>query len=189
MDELEPGTVYEIVITNFDGGVFVRYRIGDMVRVVALRNERLGIEIPQMVFETRCDDVIDLANFTRLTEKTIWQALENAGIRYADWTARKELVDQQYWLHLYVELKDGYRVDDQELAAAVHGQLRELDSDYRDLEEMLGLRIIQATVLPSGAFDRFVAEQQATGADPAHLKPPHMRASDEVIARLLSPGA
>jgi phenylacetate-coenzyme A ligase PaaK-like adenylate-forming protein len=188
LDELEPGQVYEIVITNFDGGVFVRYRVGDMIRIVASRNEKLGIEIPQMVFETRCDDVIDLANFTRLTERSIWQALETAGVPYVDWTARREPVDQQYWLHVYVELKDGYKLDEAAIAANVHDQLRKLDPDYRDLEEMLGLRLIKATVLPSGAFDRFIAEQQAAGADPAHLKPPHMRASDEILAKLLRPG-
>jgi len=90
MDELKPGN-YELVITNFHGGPFVRYRLGHLVKITALRNEQLNIDIPQMTFLTRVDDQIDIAGFTRLSEKAIWQAIENAGLAYEDWTARKEV--------------------------------------------------------------------------------------------------
>jgi len=51
LDEVRAGEKYEIVITNFHGGVMTRYRPGDMIRITSLRNEKLGIDIPQMVFE------------------------------------------------------------------------------------------------------------------------------------------
>jgi hypothetical protein len=38
LDEVKPGEVYEIVVTNFHGGAMVRYRAGDMIRINALRN-------------------------------------------------------------------------------------------------------------------------------------------------------
>ncbi|GAI02544.1 unnamed protein product, partial [marine sediment metagenome] len=60
LDEVEAGESYELVITNFHGGAMVRYRVGDMIRITALRNEKLNIDIPQMVFERRADDLIDL---------------------------------------------------------------------------------------------------------------------------------
>ncbi len=52
LNELEPGKRYELVITNFKGGAFVRYRVGDMVRVLSMRNESLNIDVPQVVYET-----------------------------------------------------------------------------------------------------------------------------------------
>ena len=53
LDEVKTGEVYEIVITNFHGGALVRYRPGDMIKITAQRNDKLGIKIPQMVFERR----------------------------------------------------------------------------------------------------------------------------------------
>ena len=103
MDELKPGN-YELVITSFHGGPFVRYRLGHLVKITALRNEQLNIDIPQMTFLTRVDDQIDIAGFTRLSEKAIWQAIENAGLSYEGWTARKESNGVPA-LHLYIELK------------------------------------------------------------------------------------
>ena len=52
-----------------------------MVRITSLRNDKLGINIPQMVFERRVDDFIDF-DVVRLTEKIIWQALEYSSIDY-----------------------------------------------------------------------------------------------------------
>ena len=185
LDEVEAGNSYEIVITNFFGGAFVRYRVGDMVRITALRNDRLDIDIPQMTFDTRCDDVIDLASFTRLTERVIWQAVEDSGVRYADWTARKETEGGQPILHLYVELKEGESREAAEIEDAIGRGLERLDSDYRNLEEMLGLRPLRVTILPTGAFGRYIADMQAAGADPAHMKPPHMRPSEDIVTKLL----
>ena len=59
LDEVKAGESYEVVITNFHGGALVRYKLGDIVRIIALRNEKLGINIPQMVFERRALDFID----------------------------------------------------------------------------------------------------------------------------------
>lgn len=51
LNEVEAGENYEILITSFHGGAFVRYKIGDMIKIESLRNEKLGINIPQMAFE------------------------------------------------------------------------------------------------------------------------------------------
>lgn len=59
-----------------------------------------------MVFEQRVDGLIDF-NIMRFSEKTIWQAIENAGIIYEDWIAYKDPGEQV--LNLMFELKDGYR--------------------------------------------------------------------------------
>jgi phenylacetate-coenzyme A ligase PaaK-like adenylate-forming protein len=90
LDEVKPGNKYELVVTNFHGSPLTRYRTGDVIRITSLRNEKLKINIPQMEFDGRVDDILDIGGFVRLTEKVIWQAVSNTGLPYVDWAARKE---------------------------------------------------------------------------------------------------
>jgi hypothetical protein len=185
LDEVKAGEKYELVVTNFRGGVYVRYRIGDMIKITALRNDNLDIDIPQVVFWSRADDIIDLAAFSRLTERTIWQAIENSGIGCKEWTARKEIREQQPILHLYIELLEEGRWKPEEVENALHQSLKDVDPSYKEIEEMLGVKPLGVTLLRPGTFQRYTEDRQAAGAELAHLKPPHMKPSDEVISRLL----
>ncbi len=99
MDEIKPGN-YELVITSFHGGPFVRYRLGHLVKIHSLRNEKLGIDIPQMSFIGRIDDQIDIAGFTRLSEKVIWQAIEKTGLVYAGGQPVKRYKTNRYWIFI-----------------------------------------------------------------------------------------
>jgi len=182
LDEVKPG-VYELVITNFHGNIFTRYRTGDLIEIISLRNEELDIDIPQMVFHARADGVIDVGGFTRLTEKAIWQAILEAEVPYVDWTMRKEYFDGNPQLHLYLEPKE--KVDGRDVEASVHARLREKDAGYAELESLLGIDPLWVTILPQGAFARYMEERRRAGAELAHLKPPHINAADEVIHRLL----
>jgi hypothetical protein len=186
LDEVEPGQRYELIITSFYGMPFLRYRLGDLIRIVALEDEEAGIKLPQMVFESRADDLIDIAGFTRLDEKTIWQAIANTGIKYEDWSIRKEYDNDRPILHLYLEPKQAIAAED--LERLIHQELKSINRDYRDLEEMLGLKPLRVTILPAGSFQRYYEMKQKEGADLAHLKPPHMNASDAIIQNLLKVG-
>jgi len=185
LDEVKAGENYEIVITNFHGGALVRYRIGDMIKIISLRNEKLGIDLPQMVFERRAGDLLDFG-VTRLTEKTIWQAIENTGIPYEDWVAHKE-IDENMILHIYIELKDG--IDNEaDLAVSVKEQITRLDSSFASFHGDFGGCIdfgVKVTLLPKGTFANYTAQRQAEGADLAHLKPPHINPPEEMLAHLL----
>jgi hypothetical protein len=188
LDEVKAGEIYEIVVTNFHGGIMTRYRPGDMVRITSLRNEKLDIAIPQMAFERRADDLIDLG-IIRLNEKVIWQAIENTSIPYADWTARKELIDDRPALHLYIELKDDYIASDRGMAKAVYDQIKNLDDgfihyDLPSVERITDFQPVTVTLLAEGAFKRYAQERQSEGADLAQLKPPHINPSDLVLSRL-----
>jgi hypothetical protein len=185
LNEVEAGEKYELVITNFLGGAMVRYRLGDMIRITSLRNDLLNIDIPQMVFHSRVDDLIDIAGFTRLTEHVIWQAMEYSGIAYQDWTARKEVKDKPR-LHLYVELRENSVLSEEDIALNIHQRLKELDSDYANLESLLGLRPLEVSLLPGNAFQAYMLKQQAAGADLAHLKIPHINPSDSMLDFLIS---
>jgi hypothetical protein len=188
LDEVKAGEIYEIVITNFHGGIMTRYRPGDMIRITALTNEKLGIKIPQMAFERRADDLIDLG-VIRLTEKVIWKAIENTHIPYVDWTARKEVLDGRPVLHLYIELKDNYITSEKGLAKAIYEEIKKLNDgfihyDLPSLEKLTGYMPIMTTFLPKGTFQNYMLQRQAEGADLANLKPPHINPSDKILSML-----
>ncbi len=185
LDEVKPGEKYELVITNFLGGPLIRYKLGDMIKITSLRNEQLNIDIPQMVFHSRVGDMIDIAGFTRLTERVIWQAIENTGLAYKEWTVRKEVREKPI-LHLYLELRENGYVTEEQVAESVHHELKRLDAPYADLEVFLGLRPLEVTLLPENAFQGYMSRQQAAGADLAHLKPPHINPSDGIIDCLVN---
>jgi protein-S-isoprenylcysteine O-methyltransferase Ste14 len=182
LDDVKPGK-YELVITSFHGGPFIRYRLGHLIEITSLHNEQLNIDIPQMVFLTRVDDQIDLAGFTRLTEKIIWQSIENTGFNYKDWTVRKE-VKEQPTLHLYIELiEDG--VSAQQLANSIHNELKKLDTPYSELESFTGLKPLEVTLLPSGTFSKYKSEQRQAGADLTNQQIQHINPSDAMLDTLL----
>ena len=195
LDEVEEGELYEPVITNFHGGIMTRYRLGDMVRITSLRNHKLNIDIPQMVFHSRVDDLVDVASLGRLTERTIGEAIGKMGIPYVDWVARKEIADNMPTLHIYVELERGYIASEESVAAAAREQFHKLDRRYRcnfynlmgNMEEVLHLRPVQVSLLPQGAFAGYFAQREAEGAGANGLGRSHVNPTDEVISMLRAP--
>jgi hypothetical protein len=127
LDEVEPEGEYEIVVTNFHGGSLVRYRIGDLIRITGLENEKLGISIPQMQFERRADGLINFV-VVQLTEKIIWQAIEKTGVKYVDWLAFKRPGEST--LNVVIEPKNGYKIKEAELAALIREKV--LTSDEKN---------------------------------------------------------
>lgn len=184
LDEVKPHQIYEVVITDFRGGAFVRYRPDDLIKIVSLKNEKLGVNIPQMAFHSRASDVIDLAAFARLTEGAVWQAIENSEIKYTDWTLRKEIEDEDPVLRLYLELRNEDR-EEEEIVEAIHESLKKVDPDYNDVEKMLQLKPLRLTILSPGTFQRYMLKQQKEGADLGHIKPRRMNPSDKDIGDLL----
>jgi hypothetical protein len=192
MDEVKAGEKYELVITNLHGGALVRYRVGDLIKITSLRNEKLGIDIPQMLFDSRADDLIDIASLGRLTERVIEEAVENSGIDYVDWVARKELVDEKPTLHFYLEPGNGYVASQEGVAVAIREQLRKLDRKYRcnfynligDMETGLDLKPLQVTLLPRGAFSNYVNQWQAEGAGLSYTSISRINPPDAVLSLL-----
>ncbi len=187
LDEVKAGQQYELVITNFHGGIMTRYRMGDLIEITSLRNESLNIDIPQMVFHARADDLIDIASLGRVTERVIREAIENTELPYVNWVARKEITDDKPLLRIYLELRDGYVASEQSLATAIREQFKRLDRRYRcnfyrligDMENVLSLKPVEVTCLPQGAFSNYVGLQG--------LKLPHVNPSEETLSLLRAP--
>ncbi|MDO9088293.1 MAG: GH3 auxin-responsive promoter family protein [Anaerolineaceae bacterium] len=183
--DLVPG-IYEMVFTNLLGGVFTRYRIGDLIEVVSMRDDEININLPQIRFYSRCDDIIDLAGLIRLTEKAIWLVIEATGIKYIDWIARKEEKEGKPILHLYLELPEGATTPMNEIEESLRVNFRAMNNEFADFEKMLGMENFVVTRIKDGAFAKYIEEQRAAGADLAHLKPAHMQVPEKVIKRLLN---
>jgi hypothetical protein len=187
MDEVGPGN-YEVVITSFHGGPFIRYKLGHLIKITSRRNEKLNIDIPQMTFLTRIDDQIDIAGFTRLSEKVIWQAIENSGVSYVDWTAHKEVHDKPV-LNLYIELKDNQDITSNDISNMIHEELKKLDKPYAELESFTNLKPVKVTILPQDSFHSFKIKQRIAGAELEQLNPPHINPSEEILQFLLDSSA
>jgi hypothetical protein len=183
-NELEED-IYELVFTNFHGGIFTRYRVGDLFQVISLTDEELNINLPQVQFYSRDSDVINLAGFALITEKDIWKALEKTETAYREWVARKEVKEGRSFLHVFLEMEEATSIDLETLTAQVNSALKEVNSDYHDMEEMLGYQAIKVSLLNPGAFGLYMDYQKSQGADLAHTKPPHMKPTQKQLEKLL----
>jgi hypothetical protein len=184
LDEVKPG-IYEIVFTNLLGGALMRYRVGDLINFTASEDKETGVKLPQFKFYSRADDLIDLGTMVKLTETDIWMGIEKAGIEYVDWTARKEIVNDETLLHIYIEPKPGVDLSANNAASKIKKSMADLNEEFSDTLKILGNHILQVTILPAGAFSNYIEAQRKAGADMAHLKPPHMQPKDNIIDRLL----
>jgi hypothetical protein len=182
LDELKAGERYELVISSFYGMPFLRYRLGHLIRITELQDKEAGINLPQMVFESRADDLMDVAGFTRVSEKTVSQAIAGAGIDFEDWTIRKETREGKPVLHLYIELNNGYSSDN--LGPVLHRELIKADPGYHDLAVMMGIEPLEVTVLRHGAFGDYYLKKSGEGCELAQRKPPRVNAPEEIIGEL-----
>ena len=184
LDQVQAGENYELVITNRLGGAFVRYRLGDMMTIAALRNEKLDIDIPQMLFYYKANHILELAGFAKLTEDVLWRALERAEGLTEEWTASREVTQETPILQLYVELGDHDRRSALEIREAMHRQLKLLDRPYAEIELLLGRIPIEVTLLPSGSFGSYARTRKAAGGGQAISRPPRLHPSEADLRML-----
>ena len=166
MDEVEANQEYEIVITIFKGGAFMRYRPGDMYRCIRTHNDKEGLKLPQFEYIDRVPSVIDIAGFTRITERSVNAVIELSGLPLGNWFAVKEYNDDKMsFMHMYVEVKNSAPsaafLTEQVILDHLGAYFKQYDHDYDDLKRLLGFEPIQITVLPEGSIDKY--EEQVNG--------------------------
>jgi len=183
-DQLEAGKSYEMVITNFYGMPFMRYRVGHLIKVVSLGEKDSGIKLPSISLEGRCDDLIDVAGFTRLSEKTVWSALSRADLLDTEWVLCKEANGSAPVLHLYLEAD----APNGDIGRRIEASLKEVDPFFSDLEDMLEIRPFRLTNLAPGTFKRFYDEKRKAGVAVGQLRPPRINPSPDTIRDLLRLG-
>ena len=169
MDEVSAGEQYELVISVFHGGAFMRYRIGDVYRCVSAGPN----ELPRFYFHDRIPTVIDIAGFTRITEASVRQVINLSKLPISSWFARKEYDEgNRPFLHMYMEIPK----EEQQMTAAskqvlidhLSAYFRYFDSDYADLKKLLSIEPLQIELLKSGVMDAF---RQQTGREILRINP------------------
>lgn len=153
LNELETGKRYEIVTTKLKGGVFVRYRVGDIIECTALDNKEYGIYQPQIRYVDRVSNVIDLAGFTRITSDTIETSINKTQLPIKEWVVAKEYRDREPMLHLYCELEE-VAITAEEVKVNIRKALREVDHDFQDMEQLLERDPIIVTIVEPGSFNK-----------------------------------
>ena len=179
-DQVVPGGIYEIVLTVFKGGAFARYRVGDVFRCTGIGSQLDGNNIPRFQYIDRVPSVIDIAGFTRITEKSINQAIQLSRLPIAAWTVKKEFnEDYRPYMHLYVELQRSNLVNSAISIRILQEQLgiyfRYLDQDYEDLKKILGIDPLKITMLKCGTFEMY---EQKYGTTIRKMNPESCEISD-----------
>ena len=173
LDEIKPGLDYELVVSNFKGGAFARYRTGDVFRCVSMSSEEDGVALPHFIFTDREPRFIDIAGFTRISEGTISEALRLSRLELQDWFAVKEYdASKRAYLHMYVEIGyQGNQVGNRELIKDhLSTYFRYVDKDFKNLKHFLGMDPLQVTILPAGTLDAF---REETGRKIRRINPSH----------------
>jgi hypothetical protein len=154
LDELSVNEVYELVVTNLLGGALVRYRTGELLKLTALSNAASGVQLPQFEYFGQRTDLIELAGFARLSETVIERAIASSNLPYVEWIAAKEVDRGQPVLHLRIELA-GQTFVEAEVESLIDSALRRLDTDWRDLEDIVGVRPLRVSLLATGSFAHY----------------------------------
>jgi hypothetical protein len=186
LDRVEPGRLYELVITQFHGMPLLRCRIGDVIRVVAAGDEKAGVRLPQIEVRRKVGEAINLAALCSLDERTLWSALAATGLPYTEWTALKEYDHNESFLRLVIELKQPARAA--EVSRMMDEKLKAIDTDYIDVQRYLGVNPVRTTILSPGSFARYTEAKVREGAVLSHFKPKHVNPSQDVVERLLGLG-
>ena len=71
-------------------------------------------------------------------------------------------------------------------STSFHLALRSEDDFYRDLEDMLGIRPLEVTLLPSGTWDRYFDNRLRQGLELHDLVPPRMNSSESDVSELVN---
>lgn len=173
MNEVVPGEKYELVISVFKGGAFVRYRVGDVYRCLGLSSRQDNTQIPRFQYVDRIPTVIDIAGFTRITENSISRVIALSRLPVEDWFAVKEFSDNKRpYLRLYVEIQAKSLVtgaiSKEILREHLETYFKYFDNDYRDLKRILGIEPLEITIVRCGSFAEY---KRQTGKSIRHINP------------------
>ena len=167
MDELEPGSLYEVVVTNKYG--LYRYMLRDVIRVVGYEGE-----VPYFEFAYRANHVTDIGG-VHITGEDLSLAVEkfsaDEGLSVRDYCLYANTKEEHPHVELFIET-------DRELGKSDIGRISE--TFERDLQESCFLYaehrgkgdVASSVVIPvkSGTFMEYRERQFSRGASPNQLK-------------------
>jgi len=151
IDEVEEGKAYELVITNFYGMPFARYRQGDLIRIV--KGDSVNRDVPRMVFLGRADDTIDLFGISRINTGVINDALNNIGVKSENWCLHKCFESGRIFLDFFIESVPGISNDN--LEQPLSRAIRTVDRHWGEAVITMAYNPVRVNIVPQGTFERF----------------------------------
>ncbi len=167
--EVKKGKAYSIVGTPF-GSNIIRYRVGDLVKVVDIRDDGM----PIFSFSGREVNFVELYGYVRLFEADIVDALHRAGLLLSDkWAVTKEFEPYE---HIYVVMEKEWEEDEEEIGKRIFKALLETSEEFRkfvrDFHIKDAKKAIRVEYLKRGAFLRYTVKKAKEGAPMGQIKPP-----------------
>ena len=147
----------------------MRYRIGDVYHCMLAGNGTL----PRFTFVDREPNVIDIAGFTRITKASMKEVIRLSHLKLGDWILKKEYDEKNNpFLHMYVEIPPETQEDEVTVTEVLTERLsvyfRYFDSDYGDLQKLLGIEPLSVTVLKYGTIASY---ETSTGREIDRINP------------------
>lgn len=166
--ELEKGKIYGLVSTPYRS-VIVRYKIGDLFKVVDFRADGL----PIFSFESREADLLDISGYFRLSDALAIKALVEAGLPPTDkWAFVKETEPEE---HLCLLMEREWEYPEIEASQRVFEALKKVDPFFQNYVRDFGIRdpwkAIKVEYLKKGAFMRYTMLRAKHGAEMGQIKP------------------
>jgi len=161
IDGVKKDHTYELVGTPF-GSLFIRYAIGDLVRVVDFRDDGM----PLFTVEGRTAAVIQIGDYFQVTESLAHTILYQAGLKNSDrWALTKSLGPGEMLMFL---MEKDWSLDELEAAQRIYTALYTLSEDFqkyvRDYRITVPEDVITVKYLKKGAFMRYTIKKIKEGA-------------------------
>ena len=168
---LKKDDVYEVIGTVFNS-ILIRYCVGDLLKVVDIRDDGM----PIFEFESRKSTVLDVHGWFRLTEAIAEKALSRAGLKLSDnWAISKEVEPRE---HLLVLMEKDWGYSEEKASKKLFGILRELDPHFNNYVEDFKIKesseVIEVKYLKKGVFRKYSQEMVKEGKPLTHYKPPRL---------------
>jgi phenylacetate-coenzyme A ligase PaaK-like adenylate-forming protein len=153
MDEVGVGETYQLVYTDFYSEI-TRYDTKDCFMCIAKGDDVLSTDFPVFRIAGRVDKTISIENYTRISEQELLIVLNNAGIRFEEFTARVETRDGRGYLTIFLEHLTDKKSSD--IRDVVHEHLYSIDKDYRELVDHRGYVPLMIIPVQRGVFAKYL---------------------------------
>ncbi|MEM3386557.1 MAG: GH3 auxin-responsive promoter family protein [Nitrososphaerales archaeon] len=169
LNEVKKDEVYELVVSPFGSGL-VRYRSGDLFKVVKIRDDGL----PIFSCEGRKINVIDIYGYFRLTEGLIAEALAQAGLKNSDkWAVIKQSTPEE---HIHFLMEKEWEYSEEEAEKQIFRALINVSDEFAQYIRVFRIKkpsqIIKVEYLKQGAFTRYIIRATKLGLPLGQLKVP-----------------
>jgi hypothetical protein len=175
ISEVEPTKIYEVIATPF-GGTFVRYDLGDMVRVSEIRDDGM----PVFSFWGRTHAIVTIFRQPHITEAFATKIMAKSGLSLSDkWAMSKSFEGRE---KLVVLMENTWGISEEEATRRIFDAVMMLSSDLRQYAEEFRIErpqdLVQVQYLKRGAFLRYSMRKAKEGVPMGQVKPPKIIPSE-----------